>query len=85
MTDPVRQVLSQMCFEFIALANLWRDTGTAIGRRAEEEQAFFLHWMLGLALQHGDEWRKKVAEEVERRIAKARAVLAPETEGKENP
>lgn len=78
MTESIEQVLSQMCFEFIHLANLWRETGDEIPRRAESEQAYFLHWSLKLALDHGANWRRKGAEEIERRLNILRSRKAKE-------
>ena len=77
--DHVIEVLSQPCFEFINLARLWRDTGTEIPRKAEQEQAFFLHAQLVYAIAHGVDWRQQFfAVEIEPRLAQARAAIAKE-------
>ena len=74
-TDPVREVLGLMLWNTGPLAHLHRAAGADIRPKAEEEQAFVLHWLLGLALQHGGGWRKAAAEEIDRlrKAAKARA------------
>ena len=84
MTEPVREVLSMMCFECGPLANCYRIDGHAIKTRAEDEQSFVLHRFLNIALEHGERWREVVGEELkgitarakEREVAeKARAAL----------
>lgn len=73
MSPAVKRVLSQPCFKFILLAELWRQTGTPIARAAEEEQAHFLDLQLRLVLQHGDEWEAEFAKLVGERVDHARA------------
>ena len=56
MTPELRKVLGMMVFELSPLAHLFRDRGADIPRRAEDEQAFVLHWLIGLVLEHGAGW-----------------------------
>lgn len=45
----------------------------AIKSHAEEEQAFVLHWALGLYLKHGAGWRQQAQTELNQIIDEARA------------
>jgi hypothetical protein len=38
-------------------AHAFRASGVAIPRKAEAEQAFILHWLLGLWFEHGAGWQ----------------------------
>lgn len=53
-TDAIKKALGYMCFDLIAVAEVYRGLGFEIPRKAEEEQAFFLHRFIILALEHGD-------------------------------
>lgn len=68
-TDAVYEILSYMCFELGRTAALFRATGDEIKRRAENEQAHMMRWMLTLAAQHGERWTVAAGEEVARRRA----------------
>jgi hypothetical protein len=77
LTSDVQGVLEMMCFQCGPIAHAFRDAGRAdIKRRAEDEQAFVLHWLLTLALQHGADWRKRAGEALEPIIAEAKAARA---------
>lgn len=52
-------ILGRPNFACAQIARVLRLTGMEITERCEAEQAAALHWMLGLYLQHGDEWRAK--------------------------
>ena len=41
------------------IAMLMRDKGHEINGKSEAEQAYVIHWMLGLYGKHGDDWRKE--------------------------
>ncbi len=57
--DPeLRWILSQLCFECIHTAAALRQMGHEIPKRAEDEQAASLNWMLGLYAKHGAGWRE---------------------------
>ena len=45
-----------MCFDLVKVAQVYRDLGYEIPKKAEEEQAFFLHRFLLLAIEHGSEF-----------------------------
>ncbi len=54
-TPSVRRVLSMMCFQCIGLANHLRRNGATIARRAEDEQAAVLFFLMPFALAEPDE------------------------------
>ena len=81
MTPEVKDVLSYMCFEASPIARAFHEAGRAdIKCRAEDEQAFVLHWLLTLALEHGAEWRKHAGEILTPLIAEAKAARAAREE-----
>lgn len=64
MTPAIREVLGMMIFTTGPIANGFRMAGCEIQKKAEEEQAFVLFWLLKHAIAHGDDWRKHAAEEL---------------------
>lgn len=60
--DEVRFILGRPIFWCGSLSRDLRDLGHEIPKKAEEEQAYVLYWMLGLYAQHGSEWRTKFEE-----------------------
>lgn len=73
LTPALKAVLSLMLWHCGQLAEAWRIMGHDIPRRAEDEQAYVLHRLIPLAIAHGDQWRKIVADELTtgRAVAKA--------------
>jgi hypothetical protein len=71
LTPELREVLSMMVFELSPIAPALRAAGHDIKRRAEDEQAAVLHWLIGIVLEHGKDWRKHAADEIERMAALA--------------
>ena len=65
MTPALRDVLGLMNFQTGPFANALRAAGEDIPRKVEAEQAYVLHWMIGLALEHGDGWREKASQRLE--------------------
>jgi hypothetical protein len=77
LTPEIRDVLSIMCFEAGPIAHAFRESGRAeIKTRAEDEQAFVLHWLLTFALEHGAEWRKRASAALAPVIDEAKAARA---------
>lgn len=68
MTPAIADALGTMCFEAGPIAGLFRQTGEDIPRKAEAEQAFVLFWLLKLALEHGDGFRRIAGAEIQRRL-----------------
>lgn len=57
MTPELREVLGLMVFTTGPIAHAFRAAGHDIGHKVEEEHAFVLHWLIGLALRNGPAWR----------------------------
>jgi len=63
LTPDLIEILGMPNFRAGPIAHAFRDAGRAeIKRRSEDEQAFVLHWLLGLYLKHGADWRPKAGE-----------------------
>lgn len=81
MTPALREVLGLMIMTTCPIAHGFRAAGESIPEKTEAEQAFVLHWLIGLALERGDGWRKvagdRLAEVLQR--AKAREVAPAES------
>lgn len=63
------EILGRPNFACGRIAATFRAAGRTIKTRAEDEQAFVLHWLLGLYLKHGagasgTEWRDRAEEEL---------------------
>ena len=58
LTEDTKTALSYMCFDLIKVAQVYRDLGYEIPKKAEEEQAFFLHRFLLLAIEYGGDFIK---------------------------
>lgn len=58
-TDALTEVLSLMLYTTTPIAHAMRAAGADISTKCEAEQAHVLHWLIQLALQHGDAWREK--------------------------
>jgi hypothetical protein len=62
LTPALRDVLSLMVFHTGPMAELLRKRHAwDIPRKAEEEQAVVLHWLITLVLRYGDKWRDAAA------------------------
>lgn len=64
LTPVIKSVLGILCFEIGHFAEIYRQSGYEIKRKAEEEQAFCLHRFLGMALVHGGDWLKVANDEL---------------------
>ncbi|WP_321904437.1 hypothetical protein [Paraburkholderia tropica] len=65
LTPELHEVLSWMSFECIYIARAMRAAGFDVKKRAEDEQANVLHWMVKLVLRHGADWRAAGAKDLE--------------------
>lgn len=72
MTPALREVLGQMIMTTCPIAHAMRVAGDVIPEKTEEEQAFVLHWMIGLVLEHGDNWRLVASAQLKDIFARAR-------------
>lgn len=67
MTDELASIWGLMCFQCISFAQALRAGGYSIKKRAEDEQAAVLHWMLGHYFHSGpDGWRAAASADMER-------------------
>lgn len=64
-TDALLEVLGLMLYTTTPIAHALRAAGTDIAKRCEEEQAYVLHWLIQLALQHGPDWRARATKSIE--------------------
>lgn len=62
LSGPVADVLGLMIFRTTPTAHALRRYGWEIPTKTEAEQAVVLHWLLSLALEHGEGWRAKADE-----------------------
>jgi len=65
LNDELRYILGRPSFAIIGLAGCLRIMGHDIKKRAEDEQAATIHWMLGHYLQHGADWRTQAQAQLE--------------------
>lgn len=72
MTPAISEALGMMNFSTGPIARALRAGGHSIPERCEDEQAYVLFWFLKLAIEHGENWKKPVGEELERIAAAAR-------------
>lgn len=74
MDEHLLNILGRPGFGLSAVFQLLRFEGYAIPTHAEEEQAWALHWLLGLYFEHGAKWldaaNDKLKEVNERRLAR---------------
>lgn len=65
LTPALHEALSTMPWTLSGVAQALRMEGQDIPQKTEDEQAHALHWCIGLALEHGDDWRKIAGERLE--------------------
>lgn len=68
----VEFILGRPCFMFIREAQLFRSLGYDIPKKAEAEQAFFIHRWLNFYLQHGAAWRDVANADIREHIQRAK-------------
>ena len=62
-SDEIKDILGRPCFTLGSLARLLIEQGAYEGRRkAEDEQAVALHFMLRMYLNYGENWVKEANE-----------------------
>lgn len=64
LTAELRWILGQMCFQHIHTAQALRLMGHQIAKKAEDEQAVTIYWMLGHYLKDPENWRENAAAEM---------------------
>ena len=69
-SDPVwLEILSFTCLDCSPIAHKLQAAGHPITHKAEHEQAHVLLWMLSLYRDHGHEWRREGAKQVNAMVA----------------
>lgn len=82
LNEDLIDILGMPCFRAGPIAHLFNAAGEAkIPPRAENEQAFVLHWLLGLYLEHGEKWRPEAAARLRAMQEKLQATRFARTEG----
>ncbi|MCJ2051657.1 hypothetical protein [Methylobacterium sp. J-070] len=77
LTGELMEVLGMPNFQTGPMAHAFRDAGRAqIRPKCEDEQAFILHWLVTLVLEHGADWRRHAGDTLEAVIAEAKAARA---------
>lgn len=64
LTPALAEVLGLMIFKTGPIAHGFRAAGHNIKPKVEAEQAFVLHWLIKLALRHGDGWQPIAGEQL---------------------
>lgn len=70
--EEIAFILGRPGFMFIREAELFRSLGYDIPKRAEDEQAFFIHRWLHFYFMHGAEWRDRANADIRAHIELAR-------------
>jgi hypothetical protein len=58
LDEDVNFILGRPIFWCGSTARFMRDAGHKIKKKAEDEQAYVIHWMLGLYFTHGSGWKE---------------------------
>ena len=61
LDDETRWILGRPCFAVIGIVKVLRQNGHDIARKAEDEQAAAIFWMLQMYVKHGEDWRDKAS------------------------
>jgi hypothetical protein len=70
--DDLLFILGRPNFACAGIATALRADGVEVPTKSEAEQAHVIHWLLKMRLDHPEDWRKRVGEELDR-IANAAA------------
>lgn len=65
LTDDLREILGRPNFTCHFIAKALRVMGHSIAPKSEDEQAVVIHWLLGIYLKHGSDWRQRASAELE--------------------
>lgn len=57
INEDLVEILGRPNFTCSGIAELFRGNGADIKRKSENEQAFIIHWLIGVYLTHGSDWR----------------------------
>lgn len=73
LTKELSHALGTMIWNSGSISAILRLDGEDIKTRAEDEQAFVLHWFITLVLEYGPEWIGKVSERLDKAVAAQKA------------
>ncbi len=65
LTEDLREILGRPNFTCHFIAKALRVMGHSIAHKSEDEQAAVIHWLLGIYLKHGSDWRQRAVAELE--------------------
>ncbi|MGC6386532.1 hypothetical protein ACMV8I_02560 [Ewingella sp. S1.OA.A_B6] len=57
INEDLVEILGRPNFTCSGIAEIFRGNGADIKRKSENEQAFIIHWLIGVYLTHGSDWR----------------------------
>ena len=80
LNDALREILGMPNFQTGPIARAFRAAGHDIAPKMEAEQAFVMHWLIKLALEHGENWRDLAAADLDQ----AQHAASLEVKGTEN-
>ena len=64
LNEDTKLILGMPNFRCGVLARVLRLDGIEIPQKAEEEQAYVIHWLLSFYEKHGDKWVDRVDKEM---------------------
>lgn len=67
LDDTHKFILGRPNFVTGPMCHRLRELGHDIPARMEDEQAYALHWMLGMYAEHGADWNKRANDYLQRR------------------
>jgi hypothetical protein len=62
LTPALKDVLGQPNYKLHPIWMALREVGVVINQRYEDEQAAALHFLIPIALEHGDDWQRHAAD-----------------------
>jgi len=75
LNRDTRTILGMTSDQCGVMARVFRAAGHNTGDKPEDQQAFVIHWMLGVYLKEGADWHAAVAEELSEAQAEASALI----------
>lgn len=83
ITPSLQEMLGLMLWNTTPMAHAFRLAGRDVPPKTELEQAFIFHWLVGLYLKHGDDWRRFAGDELKDLPSAAPAVSQPPADTRE--
>lgn len=74
LNSDLKAILGRPCFACCGLANVLRKGGHSIPKKAEEEQAAVIHFLLGHYMRDPENWDMKAAVELRQMQSDERSV-----------